>query len=68
MSKRDEFLNIKTYEEYDRRRDEFKGVLNIPADKEVTEHWNSLFPKLDNSDYRNGIIVDLRPKPSKEDQ
>lgn len=67
MSKKEDLLAIKTYEEYDRRRDEFRGELDF-TDPEILTHMNKLYPKLDNSDYRNGIIVDLRPKPSKEDQ
>lgn len=42
MTKKEELLAIKTYEEYDKRRNEFKG---IKPDKEMFEHIAKLFPK-----------------------
>lgn len=42
MTKKEELLAINTYEEYDRRREEFKGV---KPDKEMFEHIANLFPK-----------------------
>ena len=43
MSDKEEFLKVKTYEEYDRRRDEFKN-LDV-RDLEILNHFNDLFPK-----------------------
>lgn len=45
MTKKEEFLNIKTYEEFDRRREEFR---ELPMDKEIIEHTSKLFGKLKN--------------------
>ncbi|MDE7299552.1 MAG: hypothetical protein K2N94_12105 [Lachnospiraceae bacterium] len=45
MTKREEFLNIKTYEEFDRRREEFRGM---PVDKEMLQHASQLFGKSPN--------------------
>lgn len=42
MTKKEELLAIKTYEEYNRRRSEFAG---IKPDKEMFEHIAKLFPK-----------------------
>ncbi len=63
MSKKDEFLKIRTYEEYDKRRYEFKN-LDI-RDEEILQHWNSLYPKLDNSDWKNGIMTEVYKDPVK---
>lgn len=63
MSKKDEFLKISTYEEYDKRRYEFKN-LDI-RDEEILQHWDSLYPKLDNSDWKNGIMTELYKDPVK---
>lgn len=43
MLKKEEVLAIKTYEEFDRRRDEFEGT---EMDKEMFEHIAKLFPKV----------------------
>jgi len=61
MTAKEKFLAIKTYEEYDSRREEFKGSLDI-KDPEVLNHFDAIFPALDNSDFRNGIIVDVYDK------
>ncbi len=58
MSLRDDFLRIKTYEEYDKKRELFKDL--DYSDKEVFEHWGSLFPKLEKSGWEDGIIEDLK--------
>lgn len=63
MSKKDEFLKISTYEEYDKRRYEFKN-LDI-RDEEILQHWDSLYPKLDNSDWKNGIMTEVYKDPVK---
>jgi hypothetical protein len=61
MSVKEEFLKIKTYEEYDKRRDEFRGMDIM--DKEIIQHLNDLYPTLDNSDFENGIIKEVYKYP-----
>lgn len=51
--KKEEFLKIKTYEEFDRRREEFRG---LAVDKDVREHLGEIFPK---AYAPEGIHVDL---------
>lgn len=60
MSLKEEFLKIITYEEYDKRRSEFKSL--DWSDKENGEHLNSLFPKMTNSGYNDKIHVDVFKK------
>lgn len=43
MTKREELLRITSYEEFNKRRAEFKG---IKMDKEIREHVAKLFPKV----------------------
>lgn len=43
MTIKEQFLAVETYEEFDRRRKEFKGLEN---DKEVIEHAAKIFPKV----------------------
>ncbi len=57
MSKKEDFLKIKTYSEYNQRREEFRN-LDI-CDKEILNHLKELFPKVDNSDFENGIITEV---------
>ena len=57
MSLKEKFLEIHTYEEFDKRREEFRN-LDI-KDKEVLNHLDELFPKSDNSDFENGIITEV---------
>lgn len=64
MSSKEDFLKIRTYQEYDLRRSEFKN-LDI-HDKEILEHLSELFPKVDNSDFENGIITEVYEKHSKQ--
>lgn len=64
MSEKIEFLKIRTYEEYDKRRYEFKN-LDI-QDEEIREHFNVLYPKLEKSGWENGIITELYKEPPKE--
>ena len=45
MTKREEFFNIKTYEEFDRRREEFRGM---PMDQEILRHASKLFGRSPN--------------------
>lgn len=47
MTDKEKFLSIETYEEFDRRRNEFKS---LPlSDKEIVEHAAKIFPKLSNT-------------------
>lgn len=62
MSLRDEFMKLKTYEEWNARREEFKS-LNF-RDREIIDHLDSLYPKLPHSiGYEKGIFTELYPKP-----
>ena len=62
MSLRDEFMKLKTYEEWDTRREEFKR-LNF-KDREIIDHLDSLYPKLPHSiGYEKGIFTEVYPKP-----
>ncbi len=62
MSLRDEFMKLKTYEEWDTRREEFKR-LNF-KDREIIDHLDSLYPKLPHSiEYEKGIFTEVYPKP-----
>lgn len=61
MSNKEEFLKVKTYEEYDRRRDEFRN-LDV-RDPEILNHFNELFPKLEKSGWEDGIIVEAYKDP-----
>lgn len=61
MSDKEEFLKVKTYEEYDRRRDEFKNLDVL--DLEILNHFNDLFPKLEKSGWEDGIIVEAYKDP-----
>ena len=56
MSLKEEFMKITTYEEWDRRRDEFKGL--DAGDMEVRKHLNELYPTADISGYEKGIVKD----------
>lgn len=58
MTLKEKFLSIKTYKEFDTRRNEFKN-LDV-SDIEVRKHFDLIFPKLDNSDFEKGIIVDVQ--------
>ncbi len=57
MNIKEKFLEVKTYEEFDKRREEFRGI--DVSDKEILDHLDSLFPKVDNTDFKNGIIVEV---------
>ena len=55
-------MKLKTYEEWDARRDEFKS-LNF-RDRDIIDHLDSLYPKLPHSiGYEKGIFTELYPKP-----
>ena len=60
MTKKEKFLLIKTYEEYDSRHEEFSDL--DCTDSEVMKHFDEIFPKLDNSDFEKGIIVEVYKK------
>ena len=60
MSLNDEFLKINNYQECNERREEFKQ-LDL-CDNEILKHLDELFPKLDNSDLKNGIITEVYKK------
>ena len=60
MSLKEEFMKITTYKEYDKRRDEFID-LDI-RDMEVLNHLKELYPQVDNSDFENGIITEVKKK------
>lgn len=46
MTDKEKFLSIQTYEEFDKRRGEFKEL--SMADEEIREHVGKIFPKLKN--------------------
>ena len=58
---KDEFMKIKTYEEFDRRREEFRGLV---IDEDTLEHFGEISPK---GYAPKGLHVDLfeRNKPKK---
>ena len=60
MSLKQKFLKIKTYQEFDKRRNEFKN-LNL-QDTEISNHLKELSPSVDNSDFENGIITEVYAK------
>ena len=57
MTVKEKFLSIKTYEEFDSKREEFKDL--DTTDAEVLKHFEEISPTVDNSDFENGIIVDV---------
>lgn len=62
MSLRAEFMKLKTYEEWNARREEFKS-LNF-RDREIIDHLDSLYLKLPHSiGYEKGIFTEVYPKP-----
>lgn len=53
-----EFFKIQTYEEFDRRRAEFKGLsIKEPG---VWKHMCKIFPPAPNNVVKDGIIVEIR--------
>ena len=48
MNLKEKFLQVSTYQEFDKRRNEFKN-LNL-QDTEISNHLKELFPNVDNSD------------------
>lgn len=57
MSLKENFLKIKTYEEFDKKRELFKEL--DYKDKEILEHWGSLFPKSEKKGWEDGIIEEV---------
>ena len=54
----EEFLKIQTYEEYNRRRAELKGLdITEPG---VREHLREICPHAPNNVVKDGIIVEIR--------
>lgn len=61
-SPREEFLKIKTFAEYDKRRSEFD---DMEWDEELHEHFNTLFD--DANDYdEDGLIIEAFTPKRKE--
>ena len=60
MNLKEKFLQVSTYQEFDKRRNEFKN-LNL-QDTEISNHLKELFPNVDNSDFENGIITEVYAK------
>ncbi len=44
MTQKEEFLKLQSYEEFDKKRERFKG---LKFDKEVIEHLGKIFPKIE---------------------
>lgn len=42
MTEKEKFLQVKSYAEFDKRREEFKG---LKFDKDVIDHMTKIFPK-----------------------
>ena len=59
----EELLKITSYEEFDKRREEFR---NLPKnDPRVRQHLNKIFPQIHDR-VKNGVIIDVqknKPKP-----
>ena len=60
MSLKTEFMKTTTYQEYDKRRDEFSN-LDI-LDPEIMNHLDELYPTLERRGNENGIIMDVHEK------
>ena len=43
MTQKEEFLQIKSYKEFDEKRDRFIGLI---VEKEIKEHMRRIFPKV----------------------
>ncbi len=52
----EEFLKISTWEEFDRRREEFREL--SPKEPGVAQHFNSLLPDVDDR-IEDGIIHEV---------
>ena len=63
MNLKEKFLKVSTYQEFDKQRNEFKN-LNL-QDAEILNHLKELFPKVNNTDFKNGIITEVYKKRPK---
>jgi hypothetical protein len=63
MSLREEFLKIKTYGEYDKRRDEFRSL--DFRDKELIRHLDDISPisNIDIDNFKKGIMTEVYKEP-----
>lgn len=61
-SPREEFLKLKTFEEYEKRRNEFD---DMEWDAELHEHFNTLFHDVNDFDEDGLIIEAFTPKKEK---
>lgn len=57
MTEKEKFLSLKSYEEFDRRRQEFP---TLKFDKEIVDHMSKIFPK------PSGITEELYKIPRSE--
>ena len=56
MTQKEEFLKIQSYEEFDKKRDRFKG---LKVDRDIKEHMKNVFPKIKpNKHDRPGLCLD----------
>lgn len=60
MSQKEELLKIATYEEFDRRREEFCG---LKMDGDVRDHLSKIFPK---SHAGREELYKTQPQPGKK--
>lgn len=61
MSLKEEFLQIKTYEEYEPQREKFRSIVR---DKEVLEHLNMLYGEgYVGGDIEHGLIEEVYKTP-----
>lgn len=61
-SKKEEFLKIKTFEEFDKRRNEFD---DMEWDEELSEHFHTFFQDANDFDEDGLIIEAFTPKEEK---
>ena len=60
MITKEDFLKIKSFEEYEKRKTEFKSL--DWSDQEIRNHIDSLFPKMTPLGYDNRIHIDVLKK------
>ena len=60
MSLKEELLKITTYEEFDQRREEFRG---LKMDEDVKDHLSKIFPKCYGGKEE---LYKTRPQPGKK--
>ena len=65
MSLKEEFLKLKSVEEYLEKEEHFK---NLKDDEEIIEHWSNLNGEstVDPKEYETGVVVDYFKKKPKE--